>query len=133
MEISKMLSLRRQHTNVKNYNIVALITSKMGDLIKKISNIVPYDIFTECVKALTELVDGPNLENQQILVDNEFVELAEQLLDLTYHRLKGGEKEGKGLARLDTMGLEENQNYLRFGTMNSMESMNMSVSNAQNS
>lgn len=68
--------LRRQHTNVRSFNLVSVIASNLNEYLSKLHYPIAFDEFIECVLALTEFVQGPNVENQSILVDNEFVEIA---------------------------------------------------------
>mmetsp|Transcript_1642 Transcript_1642/g.2027 ORF Transcript_1642/g.2027 Transcript_1642/m.2027 type:complete len:181 (+) Transcript_1642:1030-1572(+) len=45
---------------------------------------VAYDIFITVLEALSEFIQGPNKENQNILVQRNFVELSNQILLLKY-------------------------------------------------
>ena len=61
-----------------------LIATNVKSFTHKLYYPVAFDSFLECLKLLAAFIQGPNEENQQILVDGEFVELAHEILLMEY-------------------------------------------------
>ena len=57
--------LRKQHTNVKSFNIISIISENASDYIPKLKFAIPFDLFVESILAMTEFIQGPNTDNQQ--------------------------------------------------------------------
>ena len=76
--------LRKQHTNVKSFNIISIISENASDYIPKLKFAIPFDLFVESILAMTEFIQGSNTDNQQILMDNELVEMAARILEMDY-------------------------------------------------
>ena len=76
--------IRNQENSAKSYNFVSLIADYIWEFQYYLQYPVAYDTFIACVDALFEFVQGPNFENQDILIHRNFVELWNKVLMLEY-------------------------------------------------
>lgn len=85
--------LRNQVNSQKSYNLVNLCTTYAGELCDHLQYPVAYDNFQTVLSALLEFIEGPNVKNQNILINLNFVGMAKKILDLDYHERNRGIKD----------------------------------------
>ena len=126
---------RQQIKNKKSYNLIQLIVSNLNILLPYLNFVVPFDIFHESIVALTELIQWPNLRNQEILVDNEYIEITEAILSLVYIKETGERRSNENFlyskSRTNMASISHRKHSMSMNKsqrMNSMNSMNMSMS-----
>ena len=76
--------IRFQENSGESYDLVTLIANYAWEFKHHLQFTVAYDTFIACMDALFEFVQGPNFENQEILIQSKFAELSNQILMLEY-------------------------------------------------
>jgi hypothetical protein len=77
--------MREQTNSTISYNMVSSLTQYAFEFLDHLQYPVAFDIFHNTLDALGEFVQGPNLENQEILVQHNFIELCNAILNLDYN------------------------------------------------
>lgn len=77
--------LRTQHNNTRSFNIVKLINEILSVLTDHLHFPIVYEIFNASLKCLFEFIQGPNRENQLVIIMSDFVSLANDILMMDFH------------------------------------------------
>jgi hypothetical protein len=75
---------REQTNNTKSYNMVVAITTYANSFLNHLQYPVAYDTFHRTIECLLELIQGPNILNQEIAIQHNFIEIASKILKLNY-------------------------------------------------
>ena len=75
---------RDQVNNTKSYNMVVALTNYAYKFLNHLQYPVAYDTFHRTVESLLELIQGPNILNQEIVIHHKFIELANKVLEMEY-------------------------------------------------
>jgi hypothetical protein len=76
--------IREQDTNSKSYNMVEIITDYSHTFLDHLHYPVAYDTFQRTLETLLEMIQGPNRENQEIIIQRDFVSVGDAILKLDY-------------------------------------------------
>ena len=76
--------LREQTYNAKSYNMIVTTTDYASEFLTHLQYPVALDIFVRTLSALHEFVQGPNFANQEILIQHNFIEVANAILKFDY-------------------------------------------------
>jgi hypothetical protein len=77
--------MREQTNSTISYNMVSSLTQYAFEFLDHLQYPVAFDIFQNILDTLEEFVQGPNPENQEILVQHHFIELCNAILNLDYN------------------------------------------------
>jgi len=77
--------VRDQSTNSKSYNMVVVFSDYIASFLNHLHFPVAYDTFQRTLECLLEMIQGPNFANQNILIQRDFVEVANAILKIDYH------------------------------------------------
>lgn len=84
--------MRDQQFNPKSYDLVTTISKYVSEFKTYLNFKITYDVFQTALDTLSQLVQGPNTANQDIVLQNHFVELSCAILRLDY---RDGKETGK--------------------------------------
>ena len=76
--------MREQVNNTKNYNMVQIITEYSGKFLTHLQYPVAYDTFQKTLDWLMEFNKGPNEINQEIIIQKDFISVANEVLKIDY-------------------------------------------------
>jgi hypothetical protein len=76
--------IREQPNNNKSYNMVEIMTDYTQKFMDHLHFPIAYDTFLRTIEALLEFIQGPNVENQEILIERDFVDVGNNILKLDY-------------------------------------------------
>ena len=91
--------LREQKYNSKSYNMVLTTTDYASEFLTHLQYPVALDTFVETLSALHELIQGPDNSNQEILIQHNFIEDANEILQLNYTEDEKMKKKSKSNKR----------------------------------
>lgn len=77
--------LKEQTLNNTSYNFVEIINEFAKSFQNHMCFMSTFDIFLALLKCLFEFVQGPNQTNQKVLINNDFINLANEILNIRYH------------------------------------------------
>ena len=76
--------MRMQTTNTKSYNIIEIVTNYCGKFLNHLQYPVAYDTFLRILECLLEFNYGPNIINQDIVIQKGFIQIANEILKMDY-------------------------------------------------
>ncbi|CDW74252.1 UNKNOWN [Stylonychia lemnae] len=77
--------LRKQPQNNRSYNIVLVVYKYFCSLLRHLDTPIVYNLVKSSLEFLNLMIQGLNFENQKILLDNGFFQIAKELLEIDYH------------------------------------------------
>ena len=72
--------LRKQHSNSVSYDQIAITIKYIEAMLPHLHYPIIYDTTRQCLLFLTEVIQGPNLENQEHIINLDFVQTAVRIL-----------------------------------------------------
>ena len=76
--------LRDQTFSAKSYNMVETVTDYAAEFLTHLQYPVAFDTFRRTLAALNDFIQGPNMANQEIVIQRNFIELSNAILRLGY-------------------------------------------------
>ena len=92
---------RFQDKSVKSYNLVALISDYILEFKTYLQYPVSFDTFIAWMDVLLEFIQGPNINNQEILIQRNFIELSNLILMMDYNENNPEESKSKGIFQIE--------------------------------
>ena len=77
--------LREQVNNTKNYNMTVSITNYASKFLGHLQFPVAFDTFNRTLEWVLELIQGPNIVNQEIVIQQGFIQVANEILKMEYN------------------------------------------------
>jgi hypothetical protein len=77
--------LKKQHNNSASFNMILMVNEFTKASLTHLHFPVAYDTFSSCLSCTLEFIQGPNIKNQNILINNDFVQIANEILKMKYH------------------------------------------------
>lgn len=84
--------MRNQSKNSKSYNMVKLMVDYARTFLTHLNFPIAFDTFQFTLYALLEFITGKNRKNQEILNQENFILIANKILDLDYHHDENSEE-----------------------------------------
>lgn len=76
--------IREQTNNTKSFNMIVAISDYASEFLTHLQYPVAFDTFQRTLEALLEFIQGPNMMNQEILIQHNFIEVSNAILKLEY-------------------------------------------------
>ena len=77
--------MKNQYNNSRSFNIVFSINEFSKVFKHHLQYTVTFDTFLSCLECLLRFIQGPNKSNQDVLISNDFIGLANGILKMEYH------------------------------------------------
>ena len=85
--------IRFQDKSIKSYNLVILLTDYAYEFKSHLQYLAAYDTFISWMDALLEFIQGPNFNNQEILIQRKVADLCNNILKLEYKDTKNSDEQ----------------------------------------